>query len=124
MSPPKRLSCLVTTIWSKIKPLLHDLQLSLSLRATDAFNCFVNDFLKVFESSKSDGAKLPTLGLNHNLIHSNPVILQCFLRENLLLIAFLRCAPVNRHSKKKWSTIITNRQVEIDKKMLYVLVVE
>ena len=40
----------------------------------------------------------------------------------MLMIAFLRFAQVYRHSKKKWSTIIANRQVKINKKMLYVLV--
>ena len=69
-------------------------------------------FSRFFESSKSNGARLPTLGLNHNLIQSNPVVLQRFLGENLLMIAFLRFAPVYRHSKKKWSTIMANRQVK------------
>ena len=74
-------------------------------------------FSRFFESSKSNGARLPTLGLNHNLIQSNPVVLQCFLGENLLMIAFLRFAPVYGHSKKKWSIIIANAQVKINKKM-------
>ena len=75
-------------------------------------------FSMFFESSKSNGAILPTLGLNHNLIHSNPVVLQCFPEENLLVIAFLRSAPVYRHSKKKWSSIIANRKVEMIKKSI------
>ena len=80
-------------------------------------------FSRFLLSSKSNGAKLPTLGLNHNLIHSNPVVLQCFLGENLLVIAFLRFASVYEHSKKKWSKIIANRHVKMNAKMSYVLVV-
>ena len=73
-------------------------------------------FSRFFESSKSKGAKLPTLGLNHNLIHSNPVVLQCFLGENLLVIVFLKFASVYKHSKMKWSIIMANHQVKINEK--------
>ena len=40
------------------------------------------------------------------------------------MISFLRFALIHRHSKKKWSTIMANHQVRMNKKMLNALVVK